>query len=85
MKIISMEFIGSFEIDGLHYGLIQISENYFEVSVPSMGTQRSAFHVAPRVYATINGDSIVLTGNKVFDNETEQAIKEAIMKIIKEK
>ncbi len=50
-----------------------------------MGTQRSAFHVAPRVFATIDGDSIALTGDKGFNSEIVQAIKEAIMKILKEK
>jgi len=85
MKIISMDFVGSFEIDGLRYGLIQISENYFQVSVPSLGSQRSAFHVAPRVFVTMDGDSVVITGDKSFDNETEQAIKRGIMTILKEK
>ena len=85
MKIISMEFIGSFEIDRLPYGLIQISENYFQLSVPSFSTIKSAFHVEPHVYATIDGDGIVITGDKGFDNETEQAIKEAIVKILNDK
>lgn len=73
-----MDVVGSFEIDRLHYGVIQLGENHFQISVPSVATQRTAFHVAPCVYATIYGDHIEVTGDVIFDAETEQAIKAAI-------
>lgn len=78
-----MEYLGNFEIDRLQYGVIRLSENELQISVPSLGTQRTVDHVAPRVIAKLDGSSIQLSGDIEFDSETEQAIKAEIIRLLR--
>ncbi len=77
-----MNTIGSFQVNLLHYGVTQLSDGYYKIQVPSMSTQRSAFHVAPEVYAVITHKEITLTGLPgwlaIHAEEIKNGIKDVI-------
>lgn len=78
-KYIAMIIHTSFELNRYHYAVTQLSDKCFKISVPTFGTSRSAYHIAPEVYANVlEGNEIEITG---MDGMAEKDLAEMKTKI----
>jgi len=79
-----MKTIGSFKVKNLSYGVTELSGGRYKIQVPSIGTQRSAFHIAPEVFATFSDNVVVLTGLPAIHKEHEEEMKNGIKTLLRQ-
>ncbi len=77
-----MELVGNFEVDRLHYSLMKIQDNFFKLSVPTMGTAKNAFHTAPDVSVRVDGEKIEIIGLPTYHNQREDKIISEIRRLV---